>query len=134
MEFRQARAEEIPYLRDRLSDSDGEQIDLAAARVWVAVEEGAIVGMLSIRMVWQAEPLLVFAEVKNTNTRRRAGLGLYCAMEAWLCGDDNRTGIRWLFAITRNGATGGWLEKLGWLRQYIGAKTYLKHMTKNPMR
>jgi hypothetical protein len=128
VEIRQARADEIPYLRERLKETEGEQIDLDTARVWVAVEGKQILGMLSARLVWQAEPLIIFPEVNNTMTRRRAGLGMYRAFEKWLPSIENRTGIRWFFAITRSKAVMGWADRLGWFRQYKGAATYLKHL------
>ena len=127
MEIRQARAEEIPYLKQRLAESGGEQIDLDSARVWVAVEDGKILGILPLRLLWQAEPLLIFPEVENLFTRKRCGLGLYRAALDWLGSRENKTGIRWLFGITRSKAVEGWLRKLGWLHQYAGAKTFLKY-------
>jgi len=129
MEFRQARAEELPELKRRLQESGGEHIDLDAARVFVAVEGGKVIGMLPLRMTWQAEPLLIFPEVDHTHKRRRTGIGLYRAALAWL-GDSsqNRTGIRWLFGITRKQACKVWLQKLGWHRQYKGAATFIKYV------
>lgn len=115
-------------LMQRLKDSGGEEIDLNSARVWVAVEHEQIIGMLPLRMCWQAEPLLVFPEVTGTHKRRRAGFGMYRAMMAWIAGPENRTGIRWLFGITRSDAVARWLGKLGWFHQYAGAKTFLKYM------
>jgi hypothetical protein len=129
MEIRQARAEEIPYLKSRLAETEGEQIDLDTARVWVAVENNRICGTLSLRLVWQAEPLLIFPEVTNKMTRRRAGLGMYRAMEKWLADPtQNRTGIRWFFAVTRSKAVQKWSKALGWYRQYRGAATFLKYL------
>lgn len=129
MEIRQARAEEIPYLKQRLAETEGEQVDLDAARVWVAVEGEKIQGLLSARLVWQVEPLLIFPEVRNTMTRRRAGLGMYRAFENWLADPtQNRTEIRWFFAVTRSKAVKQWAKRLGWLRQYAGAHTFLKYL------
>lgn len=128
MIVRQARQDEIPELKQRLRESGGEEIDLDSARIWVAVEDGHILGMLSLRMMWQAEPLLVFPEVRNKHQRRRAGLGLYQAATGWLAGPENKTDIRWLFGVTRSKAVAGWLRKLGWFQQYIGAKTFLKYL------
>lgn len=129
VEVRQAYAEEIPFLRAQLKKTDGEQIDLDQARIWVAVHEGKIVGMLPARMMWQLEPLLIFPEYENPITRSRAGLLLYRAAEKWL-GDrsQNRTGIHWFFAITRSKAVKGWAQRLGWFRQYRGAATYIKYL------
>lgn len=126
MEIRQARQDELPLLKDKLAESKGEQIDLSRARVWVAVEGGEIIGMLPLRMCWQAEPLLLWGG--NRVTKSRAGLLIYRAMEQWLRGPENVTGIRWLFAVTRKRATAKWLPKLGWHRQYKGAQTFLKYV------
>lgn len=129
MEIRQARAEEIPYLKARLAETPGEQIDLDTARVWVAVDEGQIIGLLPLRMLWQAEPLHIFPEVANKHKRRLAGLALYRAATGWLADPkQNRTGIHWLFGITRSDAVAGWLQKLGWFQQYVKAKTFLKYV------
>lgn len=127
MEIRPAAAAELPELKQRLKESGGEEIDLETARVWVAVEGGQIVGMLPLRMCWQAEPLLLFGA--STMARRRAGIGLYRAMIGWL-GDRerNRSGIYWLFAVTRKPVVMRWLMKLGWLEQYRGARTFLKYL------
>lgn len=129
VEVRQALAEEIPYLKERLAETEGEQIDLDIARIWVAVEDGKIIGMLSARMVFQLEPLLIFPEATNAHTRRRVGLGLYRAVESWIGSrEKNRTGIHWFFAVTRSHAVKGWANRLGWFRQYQGAATFIKHL------
>jgi hypothetical protein len=129
MEIRQALACEIPFLKEKLSESKGEQIDLDSARVWVAVEDGKIIGMLPLRLIWQAEPLLIFPEINERMTRRRAALMLYRESMKWLGNRSlNRSGIYWLFGITRSLAVMRWLEKLGWLRQYRGAATYVKYL------
>jgi hypothetical protein len=127
MEIRQARAEELPMLQAKLAESEGEQIDLMTARVWVAVEGGEIVGMLPARMCWQLEPMLLWKG--NKITRSRAGVGMYRAAERWL-GDrtENRTGIYWFFAVTRSKAVKAWASRLGWFRQYKGAWTFLKYL------
>lgn len=127
MEIRQARADELPILKQKLAEAEGEQIDLDSARVWVAIDQGNIVGMLSARMTWQLEPLLIFAD--NKMTRRRAGLSLYRAAESWLGSRQlNRTGIHSFFAVTRSRAVMGWANRLGWFRQYRGAATFLKYL------
>lgn len=129
MEVRPATGDEIPFLRAQLKKTDCEQIDLDQARIWVAVEDGVLIGMLSARMCWQLEPLLIFPEHENTITRSRAGLMLYRAAAKWL-GDRNlnKTGIHWFFAITRSKAVKGWAQSLGWFRQYRGAATYIKYL------
>ena len=127
MEVRQARAEEIPFLKLKLAESGGEQIDLDRARIWVAVENGEIVGMLPARMVWQLEPMLVFSKNKITNSR--ACYGLFAAAQAWLADRNlNRTGIYWFFCVTRSKAVKAWAGRVGLLRQYKGATTYIKYL------
>jgi hypothetical protein len=127
VEVRQALAEELPRLKDLMAASPGERIDLNKARVWVAIEDGEIIGVLPARMCWQLEPLLLFKG--NKITRSRAGLLLYRAAETWL-GDraQNRSGIHWFFAVTRSKAVKGWANRLGWFRQYRGAWTFLKYL------
>lgn len=128
MEVRLALCEEIPYLQARLRETDGEQVDLWSARIWVVVEDGRIEGMLAARLCWQIEPLLVFPECGPEMRRRRAGFALYRAAMAWMESGENRTGVRWFFAVTRATAVEHWLKKLGWLRQYVGAMTLVKYL------
>ena len=127
MEIRQANFDELPELKERLKESGGERIDLDSARVWVAVRDGEIVGMLSARLCWQLEPLLLFEGSRMQKCR--AGIGLYRAAERWLADKSkNRTGIHWFFAITRSEQVMSWAKKLGWFEQYVGAKTYLRYL------
>ena len=127
MEVRQARSEEIPFLKQKLSESGGEQIDLDKARIWVAVEKGEIVGMLPARMVWQLEPMLVFSQNKITNSR--ACYGMFAAAEKWLADRNlNKTGIHWFFAVTRSRAVKAWAPRIGLHRIYKGAVTFVKHL------
>jgi hypothetical protein len=125
VEIREARAAEIPWLKTKLEESGGELVDLEAARVFVAVEDGALLGMFALRMVWQGEPLLIFPECENRIKRSRAGYLLFRAACEWLR-DRNRTGIGWFFAITRSEAVKAWAPRLGLLEQYVGATTLTK--------
>lgn len=129
MEIRQARDEEIPYLKERLSEAPHETIDLDKARVFVAVEDDQIIGILPLRMVWQAEPLVVFPEVTNKMTRRRATTSLLRGAEVWLADRVlNRTGIHWYFAIIRNRAAKLAAPRMGLWRIYKGAAHYMKYL------
>lgn len=129
MEIRQARAEEIPYLRDRLSTMPHEEIDLDKARVFVAVEGEQIIGVLPLRLTWQAEPLVVFPEVKNKMTRRKATLALLRGAEAWIADRIlNRTGIHWYFAIIRKRAAKLAAPRVGLWRIYKGAAHFVKYL------
>lgn len=129
MEIRQAKAEELPYLKSRLAETDHEEINLEAARVFVAVENGQIIGQISARLVWQAEPLVIFPEVKNRTTRRRATVALLKGWEAWLADrSQNKTGIHWYFAIIRNRAAQFAAPRMGLWRIYIRAQHFVKYL------
>lgn len=127
MEIRPARFEDIPDLWKWMKESGGEEHDLTQAIVYVAIEDGRKIGFLATRMVWQIEPLLVRQDVPTVKASR-AALLLYRAFEAWLKGPQNTTGVRWFFAVTRSEAVKGWARRLGWLRMYRGAETYVKHL------
>ncbi len=125
---RAARPEDIPYLTERLKQSGGEVIDLWKTPAWVVEEDGVILGLLAIRLVWQMEPMYVFPEVKRKASRRRACMLLYNAAEDWLRNRDlNRSGIFWAFAITRRVAVRTWAKAMGWRHQYKRAPMYIKH-------
>ena len=129
MEIRQARADELPYLKARLAETEHEEIKLDAARVFVAVEGEQILGVLPLRMVWQAEPLAVFPEVTNKMTRRRATRSLLKGAEAWLADrSQNRTGIHWYFAIIRKRAAKLAAPNMGLWRIYKGAAHFVKYL------
>ena len=129
MELRQARADEIPYLRARLAETEHERIDLDLARVFVAVEGDSIIGVLPLRMVWQAEPLFIFPECTNKMTRRRATVSLLKAAETWLADRNlNRSGIHWYFAIIRNKAAKLAAPRTGLWRIYKGAAHFVKYL------
>jgi hypothetical protein len=125
MQARLAKAEEIPELLERIKASGGVSIDLHRTPCWVAVEDDRIIGLLAATPYFQLEPLLVFPEIKSKATRRRAGYGLYRAAEQWLT-SDNGSNVRWAFATTRSAASAGWLAKLGWHPQFLGAKFFIK--------
>jgi hypothetical protein len=129
MEIRQARAAELPHIQARLEAENSEDIGIDTARIFVAVEDGQILGVLAARMVWQLQPLVIFPEVRNKAKRRRAGLGMFRAAQEWLGSRSlNRTGIHWFFAVTRSRPCMGWLKSLGMLRQYRGTAHFLKYL------
>lgn len=129
MEIRQAFAEEIPYLRSRLEPLPHELIDLDKARVFVAVENEEIIGVLPLRLVWQAEPLVIFAEVKNKMTRRRVTVSLLRGAEEWLADRKrNLSGIHWYFAIIRKRAAKLAAPNMGLWRIYKGAAHFVRYL------
>lgn len=124
MIIRTARIDELEQLKDRM---EGEEIDLHGTPVWVAEEDGKLLGMVALRLVWQIEPLTVYPEVENHMTRRRVGRELYRTAASWLADRErNATGIYTAFAVTRDAAVMGWVKAMGWLEQYIGAKTFTR--------
>jgi hypothetical protein len=125
--FREATEDEKPYLLQRLSETPHEQVSLE--HCWVAEQDGKVLGMLPIRLVWQAEPLIVFEEVTNSMTRRRAMLGLYIAMETWLADRSrNKSGVHWYFAVMYSRCVQSWAKRLGLWRIYKGSQTFVKHL------
>lgn len=129
MEIRQAKAAELPELQKRLDQYRGGEVDrLDSARCFVCVEDGSIIGILPLQMVWQAGPLLIFPECHDKRTRMRAALELYTSMCAWLTGPENRTGIRWFFAVVRSKTVQRHAKRFGLFRQYVGAYIYIRKL------
>lgn len=109
-------------------------VDMHRTPVWVAVDDGKIVGLLAAELIWQFEPLLMFPEVKSKAVRRRACYRLYRAAESWMQDPTrNRTGIYKAFAITRMFAVRGWARKEGWLHQFKRAPLFIKTFKEKPI-
>jgi hypothetical protein len=122
--IRTARVDELEYLNSRI---EGEKVELRGNPVWVAEQDGKIIGLIAARLVWQIEPMTVFPEVKNKMTRRRVTRELYRACSAWLGNRDlNGTGVHLAFGVTRNRAVLQWAKAMGWLRTYKGAAIFIK--------
>jgi len=130
MHIRHVTPEDVPYLHERMKQLGSEFIDLNKAPAWVSVdEEGTILGILSTRLVWNIEPVLIFPEVKNKMTRRRAFRGMFKAAESWLSDRTrNTTGIHWYFIKTRSAAVKKWAVRCGLFRQWKGAAVFIKHL------
>jgi hypothetical protein len=129
MEIRQARGDEVAYLQRRLDEYNGGEVDrLDSARCFVAIENGEPIGLLPVHMVWQAGPLYVFPECRSGKARRLAALNLFWSMCKWLEGSENKTGIRWFFAVVRSKIVQKHSASFGLLRQYTGAHIYIKHL------
>jgi hypothetical protein len=131
---RPARIEELPYLQERLNESDNEKVQLyrvvtrdgkdfiePTVLCWVTEKDGKITAMLPVRQIWQAEPLYVFPEVSSKSERRRCAFLLPRAMEKWL-GDRtlNKTGIYSYFFVTGSRAWTRLALAFGCLRIYKG--------------
>lgn len=127
--IRQATIEDLPELTERLHASKEEKVDLQRGMVWVAEHEEKLVGMLPLRLIWQAEPLMIFPEVANKSLRRRIAIGLPRAMESFV-GDRavNRTGIYSYFFVTKGRLWAKLAQAFGCLRIYKGCMTFGKDL------
>lgn len=127
--IRQATREDLPELTQRLHSSKEEKVDLTRGPLWVAEHEGKLMGMLPARLIWQAEPLMIFPEVKNKSLKRRIALGLPRAMEAYI-GDRavNKTGIYSYFFVTKGRLWAKLARAFGCLRIYKGCMTFGKDL------
>lgn len=124
---RDARPDEIPSLVQTIGEQPIDQVNYTK---WlVGEQDGRPLGLLRARLVWQVEPLMVSPYVKEKVTLSRASLALYREMQAWI-GDRTRntTGVHWFFAVTRSPAVQKWASRLGWLRIFDGAHTYIKKL------
>jgi hypothetical protein len=140
--IRQATKEELPYLQQRINESKEEKVRLyieveglngkeivPLVMIWVGVQDGKLVGQLPLRMIWQAEPLMIFPEVKNKSLKRRIALGLPRAMESFI-GDRsvNKTGIYSYFFVTKGRLWAKLARAFGCLRIYKGCMTFGKDL------
>lgn len=125
--IRQATKDDLPFLTEKLLNSPEEKVDLTRGLVWVGVQDGEIQGLLNVRLIFQAEPLMVWA--KNKSTRRRIALGLPRAMEAFI-GDRtvNKTGIYSYFFVTKGRVWAKLAQAFGCLRIYKGCMTFGKDL------
>jgi hypothetical protein len=129
MNFRLVKSEEIPYLEQRMKELGSEYIDLSTAPAWIAEDEnGVVLGILSSRLIWNLEPLLIFPESTNKITSSRAAVGLLQAAESWLRSPANGTGIRNYFVKVHDERVKRWASRLGWFRQWVDASFYIKHL------
>lgn len=125
--IRQATLEDLPFLTEKLRNSPEEQVDLTRGMVWVGEQDGEIQGMLNVRLIFQAEPLMIWA--KNKSLRRRLAIGLPQVMERFI-GDRtvNKTGIYSYFFVTKGRAWAKLARAFGCLRIYKGCMTFGKDL------
>ena len=103
---RLAQPEELEQMESRLIESGFTFSDIRTTPCFVAEQDGRLIGLLVARLltepvsIWQGEPLLVFPEVENVSTRRRAMYLLWREFEQWLQSDLNGSGFRRFLAIT----------------------------------
>ena len=96
---------DLPYLQGRLASAPIDQVDLKKSIVFIAEDEGFVVGFVAAHLTWRVEPLYLFPEFKDKAPKamqRRATLLLgreidrYILDRAW-----NRTRIHEYFAFVR---------------------------------
>src|SRR5882762_780038 len=127
--IRQARTDEFPYLAEQL----GPTAELVEGRCWVADLNGELVGVLPLRQVWNAEPLMLLPTKNKLPkiTKSRTMLLLYVACEDFIRDTTrNKLGPRFLMVFTRSKAVSLWSYRLGWLRCFKGSAIYIKHFPK----
>ena len=114
-----------PAERAAWKDHPGVWINLQAAEVFVAEEDGEAIGFLCAQKVYLVDHLILFKG--NKIKRSRAALRLYRAVEQFIRNPlTNRDGIRQMFSFTRREAVKGWADRLGWTRCYKRAATFTK--------
>lgn len=122
---RKATVEDVPAILAYMNAAPHAKVNFTEA--WVSEEGGKIIAVLTGRLVWQLEPLIVTGESTNVITNSRGALGVYKAAQEWI--EDpkrNPTTIRWFFCVTRSEAVKRWAIRLGWAKTYEGATTFVK--------
>lgn len=104
-----------------------ERVNLRQSVVFVAEEDGEMVGSLSARLIWQLEPLHIWARAKSS--QRKAAFMLPKAMEAYI-GDRalNKTGIFSYFFVTKGRKWAKLAEHFGCLRIYKRCMTFARDL------
>lgn len=121
---RAARPDEIKFLQAQIDNSTNEKVDLKQMLVWVAEEKGEPVGLLSARLIWQAEPMHIFKEMPR-NAKRRAAYLLTQEMESFI-GDRarNKTGIYSYFAVMKDKVFEALARRWGLLHIYGDCRVF----------
>jgi hypothetical protein len=125
---RPAREDEIPYLEQRLAETKEEKVNLRQAMVWVAEQDGKIVGMTCMRLIFQVEPLMIFDDARASlpkSTIRKAVYGMAKEMETWVADRSrNTTGIHSYFAVIKDKTFKALARHWGLLRIYADCETW----------
>ena len=122
---RPADALDLPVLQQILKARfpDWEQVSFKSMNgVWIAESDGVPFASISVRAIWQVEPLLVFNESVPDFQKKKGALLLYRAVEQFF----KERAPTWSFLHTLHGRVGEWMEKLGWHRCYEGGAMYAK--------
>lgn len=124
---RPARLEELPFLQNKINESDQEKVILAQSFVFVVEEDGEVIGLIAARLAWmQIEPAFIWGG-KTKNSKRRAMYQLYFAIKDWIADRaKNKSGIHSFWFVTKSDVVAKWAEKVGCLEIYSGCKMFAK--------
>jgi hypothetical protein len=119
---------DIPILQKVLAEKfpKWEQVDLHQSITWIAEKDGVPFGSISLRAVWQIEPLIMFNPKVKGYERKKGSVLLYKAVEKFL--EERAPTWSFLHAFYRK--TWQWMERLGWHRCYSGGRMYCKDFPK----
>lgn len=135
MIVRPAEVGELSFLQAKLAqrEQDGfEQLDLRKSVVLVAEDDELRAGLVSARLMWQVEPLILFPEFERTSlpiARKKATYLLARHIEDYIADRArNRTGLHSFFAFIedRNPRMQGLARHIGWMPVYRKGKFFGK--------
>jgi len=124
---RPATKEDLPFLQEKINESDQEKVNLSQAFVFVVEEDGEIIGLIAARLAWmQIEPAFIWGG-KTISAKRRAMFQLYAAIRDWIADRNaNKSGIYSFWFVTKSDAVAKWAEKMGCLEIYEGCRLFGK--------
>lgn len=106
-------------------DHPGVWINLQSAEVFVAEDNGEVIGFLCAQAIWHVDHLVLLKG--NKLKRSRAALLLYRGVEKFIRNPlTNRSGIRQMLCFTRKAPVKGWADRLGWTRCFERAAAFTK--------
>ncbi len=122
---RPARTDELPFLQDKIDNSNQERVNLSQAFVFVVEEDGERIGLIAARLGWfQIEPAYIWGG-KTKNAKRRAMHQMFFAIKDWISDRmRNQSGIHSFWFVTKEEAVAKWAEKVGCIEIYKGCRTF----------
>ncbi len=126
---RPATADELPWLQQKINESDQEKVNLSQAFVFVVEEDGEKIGLIAARLAWlQIEPAFIWGG-KTVNSKRRAMWQLYHAIKDFIADRcRNRSGIHSFWFVTKSDAVAQWASKVGCTEIYQGCRMFAKDL------
>lgn len=122
---RPATKEDLPFLQQKINESDQEKVNLAQAFVFVVEEDGEPIGLIAARLAWfQIEPAFIWGG-KTKSSKRRAMFQLYAAIKGWIADrTQNQSGIYSFWFVTKSDAVAAWAEKMKCTEIYQGCRMF----------